>query len=676
MVTPLTPVGHKKIRKETLCALLAALLGGVVFLFLYGASVLDPTNVGWFINRGEDPRQHYYGWQLFRQSRWMFPLGLMDTCVYPHPVSVIYTDSLPLLAVFFKLLSPLLPSDFQYFGIWGLCCYMLMGFFGAKLLARFTGNAAVTVGGSLLFSTAPVLIWRMYGHTALAGQWLILAALWLFFRQADAHCAFSWRRAAAWGVLGFFVSSIHLYYLAMCGIICLGSALCWLLRTKKFRQACAPPLAFIGVSLCTVFLWGGFSSAFSGKSNGYIAGLDPRYFFAPGGYSRLFPGGAVTDYESFSWLGLGALILLALALGAGVYKLVRAGRQGIARWVGGHKGIFFGSVLILLVSFCVSLGADITVNGLPLLHLPLPALLRRAWSMFSSTARIAWVTIYFLYLLAAGLLAKWGGKRLGAAAVLLCVAIQIADCSGAMADKRQETIKWENTPATSSLTDPAWETIGRTEKLAHVAYASMDARDAVLEKDMLAYAVRYRKTLNTFYLAHARVDAEAQSIRDDLNALRDDTLYIFAAGDELLCPWYSLNYYRIDGLLVGTVDELPLPDYREADMTKPTVTEKLAYPVTVTGALPFSLQGAPLRTGTYVVTIDGQNLDQSYIYGVTYPLAAQTAEELDIRFLTAAPEKMALQFTLLEEKREWNVNVHALADATVSIDRITVQRTG
>lgn len=44
-------------------------------------------------------------------------------------VSVLYTDSIPLFAIFFKALSPLLPETFQYFGLFGLMCYMLNGGF-------------------------------------------------------------------------------------------------------------------------------------------------------------------------------------------------------------------------------------------------------------------------------------------------------------------------------------------------------------------------------------------------------------------------------------------------------------------------------------------------------------------------------------------------------------------
>lgn len=88
------------------------ILGGLIFLFIYGWQVLDVTKISWLLGGG-DLTQHYLGWAYFRQAPWQFPFGLMTSVTYPHPISVIYTDSIPLCAVFFKMLSPLLPEPFQ-----------------------------------------------------------------------------------------------------------------------------------------------------------------------------------------------------------------------------------------------------------------------------------------------------------------------------------------------------------------------------------------------------------------------------------------------------------------------------------------------------------------------------------------------------------------------------------
>ena len=94
-------------RRARLWALAGALLGAAVFLALYGTRVLNPTEVDWLLNGHGDPTQHYLGWVQYRHSEWHLPyLGMSYSTIYPHRVSVLYTDSLPLFAVFSNCSAP------------------------------------------------------------------------------------------------------------------------------------------------------------------------------------------------------------------------------------------------------------------------------------------------------------------------------------------------------------------------------------------------------------------------------------------------------------------------------------------------------------------------------------------------------------------------------------------
>lgn len=91
------------------------------FCVMYGTAILNPTNTD--IPNSGDILQHHLGWLAFRNNPWFFPIGMFNSLTYPNPISIIYTDSIPLLAVFFKILSPLLPVNFQYWGYGD--CYVL-----------------------------------------------------------------------------------------------------------------------------------------------------------------------------------------------------------------------------------------------------------------------------------------------------------------------------------------------------------------------------------------------------------------------------------------------------------------------------------------------------------------------------------------------------------------------
>ena len=88
-------------------SLTGALLGALVFLVLYGVRVLDPVCVDWILNNpSPDPSQHYLGWVFYRRSGWHLPyLGANYSAIYPYRTSILYTDSIPLLAVSVKILK-------------------------------------------------------------------------------------------------------------------------------------------------------------------------------------------------------------------------------------------------------------------------------------------------------------------------------------------------------------------------------------------------------------------------------------------------------------------------------------------------------------------------------------------------------------------------------------------
>ena len=166
-------------------SLTGALLGALVFLVLYGVRVLDPVCVDWILNNpSPDPSQHYLGWVFYRRSGWHLPyLGANYSAIYPYRTSILYTDSIPLLAVVCKLLGGVLPARFQYLGLWGLFCYAMQGGLARALIARIGGvrpqdtakNWASVLGAGVLV-LFPALNIRMFAHTALAANWLVLLA--------------------------------------------------------------------------------------------------------------------------------------------------------------------------------------------------------------------------------------------------------------------------------------------------------------------------------------------------------------------------------------------------------------------------------------------------------------------------------------------------------------------
>ena len=143
---------NEKDKNKIIVGVLSAFLGGIVFIIIYGIRVLDITYDDWLLCSGGDLGQHYLGWLSYRKSSWHFPIGLIDGIVYPSHISIIYTDSIPLFAVLFKIMSPILPETVQYLGIYGLLCYILQGMFAGFLIYNKTKNVVYSIVSSLFFS--------------------------------------------------------------------------------------------------------------------------------------------------------------------------------------------------------------------------------------------------------------------------------------------------------------------------------------------------------------------------------------------------------------------------------------------------------------------------------------------------------------------------------------------
>ena len=160
----LTPTRKQQLanimRSPWLAFLLGAMVGLIFFAVFYGLAVVNPTNVNWIWQSiTHDTAQHQLGWEFYRvDTNGATIYGL----AYPSGLSTVFMDVIPLLALFFNLFGVNLPVNFQYFGIWGLLCYMLMGGLSAILIRYIWQNVnrgrQTKVWSQLLFTAAGSLI--------------------------------------------------------------------------------------------------------------------------------------------------------------------------------------------------------------------------------------------------------------------------------------------------------------------------------------------------------------------------------------------------------------------------------------------------------------------------------------------------------------------------------------
>src|SRR5262249_38797262 len=93
-----------------------------------------------------------------------------------------FTDSIPIVALMVRPLSPLLPQPFQYLGLYVCASFALLAYLGFKIFQRLCGgNVLWALLGGFLILLSPVATFRLFGHFALTSHWLILWALYQYF---------------------------------------------------------------------------------------------------------------------------------------------------------------------------------------------------------------------------------------------------------------------------------------------------------------------------------------------------------------------------------------------------------------------------------------------------------------------------------------------------------------
>lgn len=404
------------LRSAWLSPVVGGLLGMAFFLYVFGVQMLNPCHVEWILRSG-DLAQHHLGWVFFRNGDWRFPLGLTDQMCFPYTASVVYTDSIPWLALIFKCFSAWLPQQFQYLGLYMLVCYVLQGALGALLVRRLTGNNGVACLGAVPFVLSPVLMFRAFVHVALCSHYIILLAFLLYLSDRKRPRLWPWCALMAWA------AGVHFMFVPMVAVVMLGSAVREAIVCKKAGR---PLLRFFTPCLvagAAAWLMGGFSSEIS--SGGYCASnlgyysMNLNAFFnCMSDNISLFvnhlPYALDGQWEGFAYCGMGVLVGAVLCVPLLHWK---------RNWL---DYILVAGMAIVFV--LLALSPTLTLNSHVLGEVPT----LKVWSMllgvFRSSGRFAWPVVYLMMTVA--VVALWKGLRRPAlrwSAVVLVVALQVAD---------------------------------------------------------------------------------------------------------------------------------------------------------------------------------------------------------------------------------------------------------
>ena len=486
------------------------LFGSAGFLLLYGHYTLHFSHVNWIYSTGRDLLQHQLGWEFFRQEPWRFPLGSIQAYGYPVGTSVTFLDSIPLFAFFFKLLSPWLPANFQYLGLWELTSVIGQMLLGMLILKEFTRSWPARILGACLLVLAPPMIYRAFFHNSLSAQWIILAAIWFVILEYR-HKFWRW----AWLFLFALAMLIHLYFVPMILPLWLISLYFHYAGEKKRW-----PVIIDVLAVAAVIFWVGYCTGIFGVAAGELAqagygnySWNLNGFINPDGFSRLIkslPLASDGQEEGFSYLGLGNLILILLAL---LLFLVKDRARKNLKML-----LPFGIAALVYLLFALSNVAYI--NSAPIWQVQLSNQLLNVFNLFRASGRFIWPVFYFLVLF--GLIVVARNIRHPELLLLAVLLIQFFDIQPLYSSKQVKGYA----EYTSKMQDSFWTDAAKTNK-AIVVIPTEYYEQVVL------YADKNHMTINSGYFARAdypAMEANALKVWNDLLAGKPDpqTLYLLS----------------------------------------------------------------------------------------------------------------------------------------------------
>lgn len=492
--------------------IVAALVGFLIFLILSGGgAVLVPTYIGWLMV--EDAATHWIGWEFFRSAPFFqWPIGLNPYYGEGLNNTIVFSDSIPLMAIIFKLFSSFLPEKIQYTGLWVSINFSLQAYFSFKIMKLLTDEVFFSLLCSVFFVLSMPFLVRNTGHYALGAHWLLLSAFYLFLspRKGD----------LGWVLLLLCASLVHAYLLVMTASIWT----CDVARRAVYERRNIYVILLTTISIIAIVcanMWAvGYFAVKSVSIGGYgyyrlniISALDPS-----GGWSQILRNQSTQagDGEGAAFLGLGVIVLGIIAL-ATIRKPVVEGMLN-------SRVAFAGLLSLALGLFAIS--NRIALGSLELAHYELPASAEPLFNAFRASGRFVWPVFYlFLVAIFVTTIRSIGRRR---ATIIVSLALVIQSSDSLVGYRSFHAFMNARADWHSPLQHPIWgEVRNRYTKVNFIVPQNHQAG-----WDALAFfAVSNNMTINTGYFA--RVDEKRLAMLQEemrrrvlLNDFDKNTVYI------------------------------------------------------------------------------------------------------------------------------------------------------
>lgn len=394
----------------------AAVLGILFFALTVGIEKVDPRNVRWLSFK--DQKAHWMGWLFFADDQWRWPLGAIPRYGWGGFNSIVFTDSWPVFAVFFKLLNVEAIDEGQYFGIALLLCAISLFIFSSRLLQLLGLSRQLALLGSVIIGTTPMFWWMQRWYPAISGGLcLLVGAIYLYFRSSNQdEYRFGW-----WLLVVVLAVGTNIYLAGIIVPIFMAALLQRYARSRSTVTQIFRDCICMGViSVFTMYVLGYFTMPVGGATTNrygvYTANL--LGLIDTNNSSSIVPDipSPYLQYEPTS-VGIATLLLIAVLVFRSRYRrILESGLTSFRRhWL-------LVIAVLLMAAFAVSNSVTI---GLYYWGFRIPARIEKLFSIFQSSVRFYWPLVL---LVVVGCLV-WVSRNIRRATFVFffVVAVQIVD---------------------------------------------------------------------------------------------------------------------------------------------------------------------------------------------------------------------------------------------------------
>ena len=502
-------------RPSTIAWALVALAGAAFIAWLLPVAMLDPRSIEWVLE-GNDQTTAWLGWQYFRREAWLWPPGLVAGYGMEMGSSIVFTDSIPFVALALKPFDAWLPPSFQYFGLWAVACGALAAAFAYRALHEATRHQAAALAGALFAASSVFMTARFIGHFALAGHWLIWWALSIYFSDESRR---NWLERAACLIIA---AGVHAYlFVLVSAVVAADVARRWMQSREPVRsQIVGWAVSVAGLTAAAFWVYGYFVLE-------SVRG-DPRIYGTYGLPLNALAWRSNPSLEGGAYIGAGALAAVAITM-------------ALSAW-------YWRDTMRVLRSHVFLLIATVGVTAVAITHriywgdalvaeIPLPSTLLARLAVFRGSGRFGWLLAYLAMFISLATIAARLPRRASCVLIALLALLQLADVAPHYGRLRQHFEASVSSPQTyKRLADARWPQLVAGHSM--VLVAPMEhAAPYWRELGLLASAQGKPINVGQFARAHwpsfaPAYDRILMELRE--GSLREDALYVITRPERVV----------------------------------------------------------------------------------------------------------------------------------------------